>query len=89
MINVTGNLHGLAVMSNVHIIGGAENLAREGLVSFFVDGLPSSEIVAALNENGIRTHVRKSDHYSSNILAPIGQDACVRVPLCHCAIVPF
>ena len=38
---------------------------------------------AKLNEAGIRTHVRKADHYSANILAPLGLEASVRVSVCH------
>ncbi|MEK9718389.1 MAG: nitrogen fixation protein NifS, partial [Candidatus Puniceispirillum sp.] len=32
---------------------------------------------------GIRTHLRKADHYSGNILAPLSLSGCVRVSLCH------
>jgi cysteine desulfurase/selenocysteine lyase len=53
------------------------------LVSFWVDGRPSVEVVAALNAEGIRTHTRKADHYSGNILTPLGQSDCVRVSLAH------
>ena len=41
------------------------------------------EIVDFLNVNGIRTHVRKADHYSGNILNPLGWEDCVRVSVCH------
>ncbi|MBV2360394.1 aminotransferase class V-fold PLP-dependent enzyme [Thalassococcus sp. CAU 1522] len=83
MIHGTGNLPGLAEMPGVTIIGGAENPAREGLVSFWVDGRPAPEIVAGLNDHGIRVHTRKADHYSGNILTPLGQEHCVRVSFCH------
>ncbi len=83
MINGTGNLPGLAQIDGVHIIGGAENPAREGLVSIYVDGISSGDVVKRLNEAGIRTHLRKADHYSGNILQPLGLDGCVRVSLCH------
>jgi selenocysteine lyase/cysteine desulfurase len=36
-----------------------------------------------LNSEGIRTHLRKADHYSGNILDPLGLDGCVRVSMCH------
>lgn len=83
MIHGTGNLAGLAEMPRVTIIGGADNPAREGLVSLTVDGLPSAELVDRLNTEGIRTHLRKADHYSGNILTPLGLDTCVRVSMCH------
>ena len=39
--------------------------------------------MAQLNERGIRTHMRKADHYSGNILNPLGKPSCVRLSLCH------
>ena len=83
MIHGTGNLDGLAEMEKVHIIGGVDNPAREGLVSLYVDGLSSVDVVAKLNAHGSRTHLRKADHYSGNILNPLGLDGCVRVSMCH------
>ena len=83
MVSGTGNLPGLAEMEAVTILGGAENPAREGLVSLRVEGVPSVEVVKRLNEQGIRTHLRKADHYSGNILTPLGFDSCVRVSMCH------
>ena len=83
MIHGTGNLLGLAEMDKVKIIGGVDNPAREGLVSLVVDGLNSADVVEKLNEQGIRTHLRKADHYSGNILDPLGLDGCVRVSMCH------
>ncbi|MGX9352003.1 aminotransferase class V-fold PLP-dependent enzyme [Shimia sp. W99] len=83
MIHGTGNLPGLAEMEKVTIIGGIDNPAREGLVSLVVDGVPSVEVVARLNAEGIRTHLRKDDHYSGNILTPLGLNSCVRVSMCH------
>ena len=83
MINGTGNLPGLVEMDKVKIIGGVNNPAREGLVSLVVDGLNSADVVKKLNEQGIRTHLRKADHYSGNILDPLGLDGCVRVSMCH------
>ena len=83
MIHGTGNLPGLAGMPRVRIIGGVDNPAREGLVSLCVEGVPSAEVVTMLNQQGIRTHLRKADHYSGNILDPLGLDGCVRVSLCH------
>ena len=83
MINGTGNLPGLAEMDDVTIIGGVDNPAREGLVSITVNGMASADVVKTLNDQGIRTHLRKADHYSGNILDPLGLDGCVRVSMCH------
>ena len=83
MIHGTGNLPGLAEMAQVHIIGGVDNPAREGLVSIYVDGIDSKDVVARLNSEGVRTHLRKADHYSGNVLDPLGLDSCIRVSMCH------
>ena len=83
MIHGTGNLAGLAEMPKVTIIGGVDNPAREGLVSLRVDGVDSAQVVKRLNALGVRTHLRKADHYSNNILTPLGYDSCVRVSMCH------
>ena len=65
------------------MVGGVDNPSREGLVSFWVEGRASADIVTALREEGIRVHVRKDDHYSGNILKPMGLPACIRVSVCH------
>lgn len=83
MIHGTGNLPGLADIPGITIIGGVDNPLREGLVSIVVEGQPSAEVVAKLNAQGIRTHTRKADHYSGNVLDPLGYDSCIRVSLCH------
>jgi len=83
MLHGTGNLPGLHAMENVTVIGGIDNPAREGLVSLFVNGTASADVVEQLNQRGIRTHTRKADHYSGNILDPLGKESCVRVSLCH------
>ncbi len=83
MINGTGNLPGLRDMPHVTILGGAENPAREGLVSIVVRDMPSAEVVTLLNNQGIRTHTRKADHYSGNVLNPLGLSDCIRISLCH------
>ncbi|MEZ5648937.1 MAG: aminotransferase class V-fold PLP-dependent enzyme [Burkholderiaceae bacterium] len=70
-------------MPAVGIIGGLDNPGREGLVSLTVQGMAALDVVAGLNERGIRTHTRKPDHFSGNILRPLGLDGCVRVSLCH------
>jgi selenocysteine lyase/cysteine desulfurase len=83
MLHGTGNLPGLSELPGVTILGGADNPHREGLVCFALDTLPASEIVSHLNAQGIRTHIRKADHYSGNILTPLGLSAAVRVSMCH------
>ncbi|MEX0317091.1 MAG: aminotransferase class V-fold PLP-dependent enzyme [Ruegeria sp.] len=83
MINGTGNLPGLRDMEHVTILSGADNPAREGLVSITVDGMASADVVTQLNEQGIRTHTRKADHYSGNVLDPLGLSDCIRISLCH------
>lgn len=83
MIHGIGNLKGLKDIENVEIIGGTDNPARKGLVSFRIIGRASTELVSALNERGIRTHTRKADHYSGGILNPLGWTDCVRVSMCH------
>ncbi|WP_370207285.1 aminotransferase class V-fold PLP-dependent enzyme [Pararhodobacter marinus] len=83
MIHGIGNLPGLKDMAHVQIIAGQDNPAREGLVSIVVKGMPSPEVVRLLNEQGIRTHTRKADHYSGNVLDPLGLSDCIRISLCH------
>lgn len=83
MLNGVDNLPGLADLPGVTIIGGRENPSREGLVCFALDHVAADEIVEQLNAQGIRTHIRRADHYSGNILNPLGLKAAVRVSLCH------
>jgi len=83
MIHGAGNLTGLADLPGVMIIGGVDNLAREGLVSIVVEGVGSPDLVTELRRRGIRTHTRKADHYSGNILDPLGLPDAVRVSMCH------
>ncbi|KIC45352.1 NifS [Ruegeria sp. ANG-S4] len=83
MINGTGNLPGLRDMDHISILAGADNPAREGLVSIVVRDMPSAEVVTKLNTQGIRTHTRKADHYSGNVLDPLGLSDCIRISLCH------
>lgn len=83
MLNGTGNLRGLKDIPGLHVIGGADNARREGVVSVWLDGRPSEEVVTFLNARGIRTHTRKADHYSGNVLAPLGLADCVRVSFSH------
>lgn len=83
MLSGTGNLKGLADLDGVEIIGGIDNPRREGLVSFTMRGLDGAVIVEKLSDQGIRAHIRKADHYSGNILKPLGLQNCVRISLCH------
>ena len=83
MLNGTGNLKGLADMERVQLIGRADNPRREGLVALTVDGIDSADLVTRLADHGIRIHLRKADHYSGNILEPLGLASCIRVSLCH------
>jgi len=82
-INGTGNLPGLRDMDHVTILAGEDNPAREGLVSIAVDGMTSEDVVDHLNSQGIRTHTRKADHYSGNVLDPLGLSDCIRISFCH------
>jgi len=83
MLSGTGNLRGLKDIPGLHIIGGADNARREGVVSVWLDGRKSEDVVTFLNARGIRTHTRKADHYSGNVLAPLGLADCVRVSFSH------
>jgi selenocysteine lyase/cysteine desulfurase len=83
MVHGVGNLKGLADMASVSIIGGVDNPLREGLVSIAVAGMDAPDVVTKLRERGIRTHTRKADHYSGNVLTPLGMASAVRVSMCH------
>ncbi|MCY4150940.1 MAG: aminotransferase class V-fold PLP-dependent enzyme [Aestuariivita sp.] len=83
LIDGSGNLRGLRELSGVTILAGTDNPNREGLVSIVVEGMDSEKVVHELNAQGIRTHTRKADHYSGNILSPLNLNDCVRISLCH------
>ncbi|MGI9355392.1 MAG: aminotransferase class V-fold PLP-dependent enzyme, partial [Rhizobiaceae bacterium] len=72
MLHGTGNLPGLAEMNGVSVIGGINNPRREGLVSLNIEGVADTDVVRRLSDQGIRVHIRKADHYSANILEPLG-----------------
>ncbi|MCJ8324135.1 MAG: aminotransferase class V-fold PLP-dependent enzyme [Rhizobiales bacterium] len=76
-------LTGLADMPQVGVIGGVDNPLREGLVAITLEGMSAVDLVSALRERGIRTHARKDDHFSGNILIPLNLKDCVRVSMCH------
>ena len=77
------NLKGISELDAIEIVGGVDNPLREGLVSLRVRDMASSDLVNALRDHNIRAHVRKDDHYSGNILTPLGWTDCVRISLCH------
>jgi selenocysteine lyase/cysteine desulfurase len=83
MLRGVGGEKGLADMPEITVIGGLDNPHREGLVSIVVRGHASADIVTKLSDHGIRVHIRRADHYSSNILNPLGLDSCIRVSMCH------
>lgn len=83
LLHGAGNQPGLAHLPGVTLIGGDAVDGREGVVSFALAGHPAPELVAKLGARGIRVHTRKADHYSGNVLRPLGMDACVRVSICH------
>ncbi|MCY4303913.1 MAG: aminotransferase class V-fold PLP-dependent enzyme [Aestuariivita sp.] len=83
LINGTGNLRGLRELDGITILAGDDNPKREGLISIVIKGRKSEDIVEELNVQGIRTHTRKADYYSGNVLSPLNQTDCVRISLCH------
>jgi selenocysteine lyase/cysteine desulfurase len=83
MLDGHGGLEGLARLDRVSVIGPATSEHRSGMVSFEIDGVPAADVVTALNDDGVRAHVRKRDHYSSGILVPLGVESCVRASVCH------
>lgn len=83
MLHGTGNHAGLADMPSVGIVGGVANPRRHGLVTLTVSNRSAPDVVAGLRERGIRVHARQADHYSGNVLAPLGLDGAVRVSMCH------
>jgi selenocysteine lyase/cysteine desulfurase len=83
MINGAEGQKGLRDMPEVTVIGGHDNSKREGLVSLYVEAIPCAEVVSQLNAQGVRTHVRKNDYFSGNILEPLNRPTCVRVSMCH------
>ena len=83
MLEGTGNLRGLAEMPGVKVIAGNDSEGREGVISLTVEGHESEAVVTFLNARGIRTHTRKDDHYSGNVLKPLGLPSCIRVSYSH------
>lgn len=83
MVDGLDGVRGLKDIPAVHVIGGLDNPHREGLFALTVDGVDSFDVVAQLNDDGVRTHVRKADYFSGNVLDPLGLPTCVRVSMCH------
>ena len=83
MINGSDGQRGLRDMPEVSVIGGHDNPHREGLVSLYLETIPCADVVSQLNAAGVRTHVRKNDYFSGNILEPLHRPTCVRVSMCH------
>ena len=82
-INGSDGLKGIRELPGAFIVGGADNPDREGLVSYAFDHIPSVDVVAALNDKGIRTHLRKADYFSGSVLEPLNLDSCIRTSFCH------
>lgn len=83
MLHGTGNLRGLSEIPGLAIIGGVESTGREGVISLSYSKMKSEDLVSFLNARGVRTHTRKADHYSGNVLKPLGLESCVRVSFSH------
>ena len=77
------NLKGVSELDGIEIVGGIDNHRREGLISLRLKDMASADLVTALRNHNIRAHVRKDDHYSGNILTPMGWSDCVRISMCH------
>jgi cysteine desulfurase/selenocysteine lyase len=83
MMHGVGNQRGLADIPGVTVIGGADNMQREGVISLTSDQMESGALVELLSEHGVRTHIRNDDHYCGNILTPLELKSCVRVSISH------
>ena len=82
-INGIDGQKGIRDLPGAYIVGGPDNPYREGLVSYAFSHIPSADVVSELNDRGIRTHVRKADYFSGNILDPLGMESCIRTSFCH------
>jgi selenocysteine lyase/cysteine desulfurase len=78
------NAPGLLESKGVSVAGEMEHLEiRDPVFLFSVERKSSSEVVAALEEAGIRVHNRTSDAYSRHTLKALGMSEGVRVSACH------
>ena len=82
-INGAEGRTGIRDLPGAFIVGGPDNPYREGLVSYAFSHIPAAEVVEALNQRGIRTHVRKADYFSGSVLNPLNLDSCIRTSFCH------
>jgi len=78
-----GGLPGLAQLDRVSVVGPVASEHRSGMVSFEIDGHPATEVVDALNADGVRTHARRQDYYSAGVLQPLGIESCIRASAGH------
>ena len=83
MVWGTGGLPGLGQLDNVRVVGPEASEHRSGMVSFWIDGHDSVDVVEALNADGVRTHARKRDYYSATVLEPLGIENCIRASVSH------
>ncbi|MBT3430020.1 MAG: aminotransferase class V-fold PLP-dependent enzyme [Proteobacteria bacterium] len=81
-INGVEGQTGIRNLPGAYIVGGPDNPYREGLVSYAFSHIPSVDVVSGLNDRGIRTHLRKADYFSGNILDPLGMESCIRTSFC-------
>ena len=83
IINGTQKTLGLSAIKTIKIIGKSSLEPREGVISFYVEGIRSNLIVEKLRQKNIRVHIRKNDHYCGNILNPLNLKDCIRLSICH------
>ena len=79
----TGGLPGLGRLEGVRVVGPESSEHRSGMVSFWIEGHDSLDVVDELNADGVRTHARKRDYYSATVLEPLGIENCVRASVGH------
>jgi len=79
----TGGLPGLGQLDGVHVVGPEASEHRSGMVSFWLEGYDSLDVVDTLNAEGVRTHARKQDYYSASVLEPLGIENCIRASASH------
>lgn len=83
LIQGSPQVEGLGALPGVRLIGGTDAPWREGVASFAMDGMDAPTVVAKLGEHGIRTHARKNDAFSGNILRPLGLSSVTRISMAH------
>ncbi|MGO2383740.1 MAG: aminotransferase class V-fold PLP-dependent enzyme [Halomonas sp.] len=83
LIEGTEKLPGLGSLPRVKLIGQVDSPYREGTISFAIEGINATQVVAYLGEHGIRVHARSDDAFSGNILRPFGLASITRISLAH------